>query len=314
MSAPGPNEASRIRLLWHPQAQFAGYLLAEHPDPEGGRRAVLRTSAMVPGIGPLEALFSGDAEFAVASPSHLLESSRAADGVMLLTIQQASALVYPAHREHGIGCLEDLRGRRIAVWPGNEDLELRWMLQRAGVPPQAVARVPMPDTVAPFRRGEVDCAQMTVYHELHEVTEGEGRCDDLVLFRAEQVGASLLKDGLFTTRRLADREPERVQQVVDAVLHGWARAFADPRGAVDACLLARPELRRDAQAHQLEVIRSLAGAGCAPEHGLGYPDPAHVERAARAMTDLGHPVAVDPARVVRAEFWRRAPRYPAPVA
>lgn len=311
MTAPAPLRIARIRLLWHPQAQFAGYLLAEQAGLGANRGVALRTSPMVPGTGPMAALLSGDAEFAVASPSHLLESGRGGDVVMLLAIQQSSALVYPAHRCHGIERLTDLRGRRVAVWPGNEDLELRWMLARAGVPPDEVERVPVPDTVAPFRRGEVDCAQMTVYHELHEI-EGDGS-GDVVLFSASTFGASLLKDGLFTTRRLADESPDLVQAVVDAVLQGWATAFATPDRAVDACLRARPGLDRDGQARQLAVIRSLAAAGCALVRGLGYPDPEHVVRAARAMADLGHPVDADVARMVRPEFWSGAPRHPAPV-
>lgn len=312
-TAPARHAVARIRLLWHPQAQFAGYLLAEQAGLGADRGVELRTSPMVPGVGPLEALFAGDTEFAVASPSHLLESPRAADAVMLLAIQQASALVYPAHRRHGIERIADLRGRRVAVWPGNEDLELRWMLERAGVPADAVERVPAADTVAPFVRGEVDCAQMTVYSELHEVAEGDGHSDDLVLFSASSVGASLLKDGLFTTRRLADEAPGLVQAVVEAVLQGWAVAFADADRAIDACLRARPGLERGAQAHQLSVIRSLASTGCARVLGLGYPDPEHLVRAARAMAELGHPASVDPLHAVRSEFWQRAPRHSAPV-
>jgi glycine/D-amino acid oxidase-like deaminating enzyme/ABC-type nitrate/sulfonate/bicarbonate transport system substrate-binding protein len=298
-----------IRLLWHAQAQFAGYLVAEH-ERLGERRGIAIANSPIDfSRSGLDALLAGEVEFAVASPSHLLESGRAAELVLVLAIQQDSALAYPARRARGIDKLADLAGRRVAVWPGGEDLELRWMLQKGGVAPEAIVRVATNDTVAPFLAGDVDCAQMTVYHELRHVIGALGE-DDITLFRAADVDAALLKDGLLTTRRMIIEQSDVVQAVVDTVLEGWAIAFAEPARAIDACMRANPVLQQDDQLEQLDAIRALALRGAGVAYGLGYPrSRAHGARRARAGRSGPSPVPDDLIRGATAPaFWLDAQR------
>jgi sarcosine oxidase subunit beta len=240
----------RIRLLWHPQPQFAGYLLAQHEGYAAARDIALTCVPMDGSAGPIEALRSGACEFAVASPAHMLESDAPEELVMLLAVQQTSALCYGVHRAAGIASASDLAGKRIAVWPGGEDLELRWMLQRAHVPAGAATLVPVNDTVAALANGDVDGAQMTTYHEVFEL---EHRVDSLAAYAfldAASYGAALLKDGLFARRRWVAEHPDLVQAVIDAVLEGWTVAFAQPEVAIGRCAAlrrhahARPRLSR----------------------------------------------------------------------
>jgi NitT/TauT family transport system substrate-binding protein len=302
----------RIRLLWHPQPQFAGYLVAER----------LRLAAMhgvelvcVPldfDLGTVAAVLSGDCAFAVASPSHMLESAAPEELVLLLAIQQESSLVYPARRSDGIARLTDLAGHRIAVWPGGEDLELRWMLHRAGMTLDSVTRVPADDTVAALVAGEVSCAQMTTYHELHvlerALAEAGSSLDEFVLLRAAELGAGLLKDGLIGRRDWIDAHLLETQAVIDAVLMGWTRSFDDPVTAVDICAATRPDMSRDEHRRQLQDIRMLSTNGAAVTRGLGYPASTHMVRAAAALTELeGRRPIADPRRLVDDRFWGKAP-------
>lgn len=303
-----PLEDVAVNLLWHPQAQFAGYLWAEHRNLGAAQGFALRNTPLEFGVGPVQSVLDGNSLFGVASPAHLLESPCAGELVMLLAIQQDSALVYPVQRASGIASLADLAGRRVGVWPGHEDLELRWMLHRAGLSPDAAIRVPMNDTVGPFLRGEVDCAQMTLYHELHQVIEHGLSEDQLRIFRPAEFGAALIKDGFFTTRRLVEARPGFVQQVVNAVLQGWVEAFARPEDAVAICVASWQGLDESGQRTQLADIRALVACGATLTQGLGYPDPEHMRRAAAALGDLGRPVpAALAARMIDERFWRAAP-------
>lgn len=296
-----------VNLLWHPQAQFAGYLVAERLDlgrPWGVR---IETSPLTFGVGPVKSVLQGDSLFGVASPSHLLKADPMALR-LLMVFQQESPLVYPVRKESGIEVLADLAGRKVGVWPGGEDLELRWMLHRAGLAPDAVERIPMGDTVTPFLAGETDSAQVTLYHELHLIEDGGLGLDRLRLFRAADQDAALIKDGFFTSRKLVDEEPDFVQAVVNSVLAGWAHAFQQPGEAVAICAAAWPGLTVESQARQFADIRALTFYGATLTHGIGYPEPLHVERAARALTDLGqapNPAAV--AGLIASDFWTTAP-------
>ena len=298
----------RIRLLWFPQAQFAGYLLAEQETrlEENGPRIICQGADL--STGPTTALLQGECEFAVASPAHILESGASADLVWLLTIQQESPLVYPVSRTSGIENPGDLSGCRVAVWPGNEDLELQWMIARAGLDANRVRLLPVADTVAAYLGGEADCAQMTTYHELHQLEAALPGREEFRLLRAADQGIGLLKDGLIARRDYVEKNETLVQDVVCAVLAGWTLAFTDTEAAIEACLAVRPELDREDQARQLEDIRVLSRNGATRSHGLGYPDPAHAESALAAAREtglLGSFVTASEMTVQR--FWHSVP-------
>lgn len=295
----------RIRLLWHKQAQFAGYLLAEELGLAEKHGVRILCQGLDFSCKHVNAIFEGQADMAVASPAHLLESRDPAALRWLLAIQQQSPLVYPARKADGITTLKDLAGRKAGVWPGHEDLELRWMLHRAGVPDAAVTRLPMPDTVAPFLAGETATGQMTCYHELHIVEETIPH-DELVIFDGRASGTQILKDGLIAPAQLVAGAPEVVQAVVDAVLEGWTIAFDDPERAIAACLRARPERSHAEESAQLAAIRALSLTGATLSEGLGFPDPAHMDAAALAMRDV-EGAAPDTTGLRDARFWQAAP-------
>jgi ABC-type nitrate/sulfonate/bicarbonate transport system substrate-binding protein len=297
----------RIRLLWHPQAQFAGYHVAEQHGLAAAAGVAIACEPIVFGESAADAVVSGKVEMAVASPSHLLESRDPAALAFILAIQQASPLVYPAKRASGVARLADLEGRKVGVWPGHEDLELRWMLRRAGVDDRAVERVPVDDTVAALVEDRVAAAQMTIYHELHQAERRLGH-DALLAFGAAPLGAALLKDGLLARKDWLARNAAVAQAVVDAVLQGWTIAFTDEAAALAACAVARPDMPREEQAAQLRDIRALSLRGATLAQGLGYPDPDHVARVLQAMreVELTAPT-LDPADVADLRFWRAAP-------
>lgn len=295
----------RIRLLWHKQAQFAGYLLAEELGLGNDAGVQIVCEGLDFSCKHVNAVLEGRTEMCVASPAHLVESSDPAALRWLLAIQQKSPLVYPARRSDGIETLADLAGKRAGVWPGHEDLELRWMLSRAGLPDDAVTRVEMPDTVAPFLTGETATGQMTCYHELHMV-EHAIPPEDLVIFDGKDTGCGILKDGLIASAALVEEEPGVVQAVVNAVLEGWTMAFDDPARAVAACLAVRPDRSAPEEEAQLAAIRALSLTGATLSEGLGFPDPDHIESAVTAMRELGETVpATEGLRDAR--FWQAAP-------
>ncbi|WP_138933397.1 ABC transporter substrate-binding protein [Roseovarius arcticus] len=296
----------RIRLLWHKQAQFAGYLLAEKLQLARKAGVEIVCEGLDFSCKHVASILTGQAEMAVASPAHLLESASPDRLRWLMTIQQKSPLVYPARRSDGISKLVDLRGRKVGVWPGGEDLEFRYMLHRSGIADADVERVEMRDTVTPFLNGETASGQMTVYHELHAV-EDRIMADDLVVFDATTLYCSILKDGLVADAALCREAPEVVQAVVDAVLEGWTIAIEDPEQALDACCEARPDMGRSSQAQQLQQILDLSLIGATRTHGLGYPDLAHMNQAAEAMRCVeGHAPDTGPLRDAR--FWNTAPK------
>ena len=99
-----------------------------------------------------------------------------------------------------------------------------------------------------------------------------------------------------------------MQAVVDTVLEGWTRAFADRAAAVQACVKLGHGLEPSGQSRQLDDIHALAYPPGGPPRPLGYPDYAHLERAVNAKRALGLPVSAAAARDgIDARFWQAAP-------
>lgn len=299
----------RLRLLWHPQPQFAGALVAQHEGIAARHGIALDCQPMSFEEGPVDAVLNGNAEMCIASPSHLLESRDPGALSYILTIQQDSPLIYPALTAHGVQGLADLAGKRIAVWPGGEDLELRWMLARAGLGGDAVDLVPTGDTVGALLAGEVTCAQMTDYHEYPEYLEKGGRAGDVVAFRARDTGQALLKDGLIARRDWLARHPETAQATVNALLEGWGAALSDRAATIALCRRLRPDLDEAHQALQYDRLREIILVGNTLTHGLGYPAPDHLTRPIRAMHETGEPEPGAPAEdFLDGRFWAAAPQ------
>ncbi len=276
----------RLRLLWYPQAQFIGALLAEHSEIASQYGIELECQPVDFDEGPISAILSNHADLCVASPSHIFESSKPESLVFLLTFQQSSSLVYLARRDHGIDNIHCLAGKRIAVWPGSEDLELRWMLHKAGVPSSDIEFVPTGDTVQMLLSGEVSCAQMTTYNEYIEYLEhGGNEINTLTLF-ARDYGADLIKDGIVATRSWLEADPDRAQAVVDSILAGWMHSLDFPDKAIELCMKLRPDVDRQFHWMQFNDIKNLINCGATSSHGLGFPDIRHLRQSAKAVADL----------------------------
>jgi NitT/TauT family transport system substrate-binding protein len=300
-------KTATVRLLWYPQPQFAGVILAERLGLARARGVEIVTQPIDFARPPVAAVLAGEADFCIASPAHALESTAPDQLFVLLVVQQDSPLAYPARRADGIARLADLAGRRAAVWPGNEHLELRAMLAAGGVPPDSLSYVAVPDTVETWLAGGAELAQTTVYHELPHLLHGVG-AEEIVVFRGRDQGIDLAKDGLIVRRDRAEADPLLTQAVVDAILEGWTLALKDPDAAIAACRAARPDMPEGDQREQLAAILGLIRSGANLDHGLGYPDPAHAARAADAMrlADPGHrPPSL--ARLCNTQFWNAAP-------
>jgi NitT/TauT family transport system substrate-binding protein len=278
-----------MSLLWKLQAQFAGYALARDEIPE---------LELVPrrlDASPTDSVLSGEVEFAVAAPAHVLQRGRRAEELVLVALFMSRSPIRLVGLRRGVGArLEAIQRARVGVWEG-EDLEVRAMLLANNVSLDAVAFVPMGDDVRPLLRGDVDLLQATTYEELPRLVREGAATDDLVVHDPASWGVDVAKDGLFVRADVLARDRELVTSVVGASARGWRRAVEERPRAIEAVLALQPDLDEALQREQLDRIADLVD----PARPLGRPDVAEVERARRVLrlvgADPGTKVPVDPA-------------------
>jgi NitT/TauT family transport system substrate-binding protein len=314
-SAGVPGTRVRLQLKWVPQAQFAGYYLAQARGYYAAEGLDVTILPGGPDVTPEAVVAAGDADFGIDWLSSLLASrDQGLDLLNIAQLFQRSSLTELTWRDSGIATIADLRGRRVGVWCCGNQYDLFAALSQAGIDPTNPADVQIVDQpfdMTLFLQHQVDAAAATTYNELGQVLEtinpATGRLytlADLNVLRMEDVGTGMLEDGLFTTAGwLADAGHREVAiRFLRASLRGWIGCRDMPEACVQATLAQETALGAGHQAWMLNEVNALIWP--APL-GIGVMNPASYARTV-AIAQASGVIAAAPAGTVSRDDLVRA--------
>ena len=262
----------RILMQWSPQAQFAGFIMAQEKGffREAGLPAVRILWSKL-GDKPIERLCAGEVEFATAwLTTALLRQIEGLDPVNIGQYMQKSATMMVARNNRGIAKPEDLTGKVLLSWGGDFDSEFKMFLAAFNIKPKAV--FPLSASLAPMLQGAADASQAMYYNEYHSLLERGLRKEDMVVFHFADFGLNFVGDGLFTSSRYRDAHPEICAAINAAIVKGWAYAFKHEEETLDAVLRYAEAnsivTNRNHQRWMLRVVQDLITyrVGSAPEN------------------------------------------------
>jgi NitT/TauT family transport system substrate-binding protein len=255
--------------------------------------------------GPLQiqALGTGDLDFGYIGPGAIwLPASGQAKIVAVNTLGQADRVVAQA----GIGSIEDLRGRTVAIPEGTSgDMILTLALQKAGMTKADVQIVPMEPSaiITALSSKQVDAAGIwypalaTVKQQVPDLVELAKNQDfeETVAFPTAFVAGNDVVSG----------EPEKVSRVLKVLREAIAIRAANPDQAVqltaDFNALDPAQVQADAdnvQVLSLEEIDRLTEDGTIDKWFAGLGD---------YFVDAGKlPTAVDPAQYYTGDLFLQA--------
>ncbi|ADC63017.1 ABC transporter substrate-binding protein [Allochromatium vinosum] len=287
-SAPAATRTPlRLMLAWQPQAQFAGYYVAQAHGfyREAGIEASLLS--MGHARSPRAALETGEVDLAVLWLSTAIEAR--AEGVPLVNVAQLfqrSSVVLIARSSSNVHRLSDINGRRVGVWRNDPALPIEALLRTRGL---EVKRVPQSQTVNLFLRGGVEAMSGMLYNEYHLLINAGLEPEALTVFRLSEYGIDFPEDGLYALEQTQREKSAAITAFVAATRRGWEQAFADPEGALDLVLqhqrAARVPANRIHQRWMLEQIHAVMGDP--GEHGWDWRlHPEDVDRVGEALQHL----------------------------
>lgn len=302
---------STLQLGWVFQGEWVGYLVGVskgYYTDEGINLTVLPGG---PDLQPVRMVASGDIEFGTAWPSAVM--SIRAQGVPIVLIYQGpqdSVMVYIAKKERGITDLAHIMGKTFGVWVGFVDFEAKAMLSKANLDPNNVEWYPQKFSMVEFYENRIDVASATTHNELHIVLDAGYSLNDLTVFRASDVGANLIADGIIVSEDLIKEEPDLIQGFVNATARGWKYACTNPEEATNIILDWAPDLDRRKQLIQTVETCMLHVSHGAEKHGFGYLDFDDIERVQQILVDTDQLKApIDLAPAITNKFWKKIPNH-----
>jgi len=273
-----------LRLNWQPQTEHAGFFVAMW----NGYYEELGLNVTIEPAGPeLQAVpqvAAGSDDFGLTEPHNvIIGRSKGIPLVEVMQVQHDAYLRYVAKKANGIEKLEDVEGKIASLWFGGGEYEFLAMLNSVGLSDQEVEVIAQRAGMAPFFEDEVDVASVTLFNELQQVYAEGYTDDDITIFSGKDFGVGLVADGLFTTEKLIEEQPEVVQAFVTGSIRGWQYAYENPEETAQMFVDNFPDLDYDKMLVMMNVINDLNTVGKGGEMGFGYMDKSYFETGKEVM-------------------------------
>lgn len=289
----GEPKRAALVLQWQPQAQFAGFYVAQE---KGFYREAGVELTIIPGgqdVVASQLLAQGRAQFATMFLATGVErrANQKSGGlpvVHLAQLVQRSALMIVTRASSGIREPKDLDGKRMSIWDNEFRLQPLALFQRLGIHP---VLLPQSSTLGLFLRGGVDAASAMWYNEFHTLLSCGLEPEDLRVFFYRDLDLNFPEDGIYALEKTLKADPELCRAVVAASLRGWEYAFAHPEEALDIVLSRMREahvpVSRVHQRFMLARMRDVMLPAAAGDTPLGVLRREDFDRVAKTLSSLG---------------------------
>lgn len=280
-----------VQLKWLPQAQFAGYYVAQSKGYYKAEGLDVTIKPGGPDVSPVQVIAGNGADVVVNWMPDALAAREA--GVPLVNIAQVfdqSGLMLTCKKAAGVSSPKDFKGKTLGVWyGGNEYPFLNWMAKLGYKPGKDVTILKQGFNVDPLLQNQAACISTMIYNEYWQLVDAGIKESDLVTFFYEKEGVASLEDGLYVLEsRLKDPAfVARMGKFLKATFKGWNDAVKDPAAAARIVVSAdmSGSASEKVQKRQMENVAKLITT--AGTDKIGYLEPAAYERTVKVLLAAG---------------------------
>ncbi|MFQ5345126.1 MAG: ABC transporter substrate-binding protein [Mariprofundus sp.] len=273
----------RLQLKWKHQFQFAGYYAALEKGFYADEGLDVRLIEGGPDHAPVQELLDGDVQYAVGDAGALLTRAEGYPVVVVASIFQHSPQVIYTLAD--VKSLQDLFGKRVMMQHGNLTIEVKAMLEHAGLSRPDYVRIPigsLEDLVA----GRTDAWPGYSTNEGF-VLKQLGIA--FQIFRPLDYGIDFYGDALLTTEAEVVSHPERVAALRRATIRGWKYALAH-KPEIIALIKKKYDSQHKSVAHltyEASAIEDLMFQNIVP---IGFSNMDRWHEIAAVFENMGQPV------------------------
>ncbi|WJV67030.1 ABC transporter substrate-binding protein [Pectobacteriaceae bacterium CE70] len=284
-------EKVTLQLKWLPQAQFAGYYVAQA---KGYYKDEGLDVTIKPGgtdISPVQVIAGKSADVIVDWMPDALAAREA--GVPLVNIAQIfdrSGMMLTCRKSSGVTTPADLKGKTLGVWfGGNEYPFFNWMNKLGYKPGVDINVLKQGFNVDPLLQNQAACISTMNYNEYWQLIDAGMKKEDLVTFPYEDEGVSTLEDGLYVLGpNLKDKAfVAKMAKFLKASYKGWNEAVNHQEEAAKIVVSedASGSATVAVQQRQMENVAKLITNANTPK--IGYLDPAAYRRTVDVLLNSG---------------------------
>ncbi|MCD6502491.1 ABC transporter substrate-binding protein [bacterium] len=257
-------QAMKVTFIpnWYPEAEFAGYFLAENAGYYDALNLNVDIINYSPDYNIADSLAAGVVDFAVVSMAEFIDARKSGLNLVVLgTIFQIEPSVFIVKEGSGIGSPADFEGKRIvcknAFWRG----VIERVISTAGLSLGDVKLVDGANDISEFFKGDIDI--WTGYAQ-DEPIEVEMAGIDARTIYAYDYGVSDYEGIMVVDDALVEKRPDVVVAFLSASLRGWDEAIRRPEDALDAIAVFQPGLSLTFQRKAMREIVPFVHTGEQP--------------------------------------------------
>ena len=239
-ATPAPRSVT-LALQWIPQAQFAGYYMAQEKGIYAKYGLDVTFLQGGPNLSSMDALLSNQADFATTWLTTAIQARLENKPIIhLAQLVQRTSLILITKKSSGITDPSQIAGKRVGIWGADFAIPPRALFQLYNI---IVEEIPQSASMNLFLRGAIDVASAMWYNEYHLVLNSGVDPDELNTFFLDQYGLNFPEDGIYCREKTVDEDPSFCSAFVRASLEGWEYAFANEEETLNVVM------RRADEAH-----------------------------------------------------------------
>ncbi|MFY9142819.1 ABC transporter substrate-binding protein [Sulfuricurvum sp.] len=217
------NEKVTLQLSWLHQFQFAGFYAAKEQGYYRDAGLDVTINDAHNKLDPLQAVMSGNAQYAVGHTSIVIDSMKNSPIVLMAAMFQSSPMMLLVREDSGIKSAKDLRGKRIMLTSdAASGVEIQAMLRSVGLSPKDYILQPHSFDPYSLARNETDAMASYLSNEPFFLEKMGVKTR---VIHPKEYGFDFYSDILFSTQEEYAKHPERMNAFYDASIRGWLWAF-----------------------------------------------------------------------------------------
>ena len=254
ISAYSSNEKIRVQLSWHHQFQFAGYYAAIAKGFYQNKGIDVELNPIQQGMSPVTEVINNRAQFSLSGVGLLVDLVEGKKISAIAATFQNSPKVFLTTELSKIKQIQDIKGKRVMLSPGNQSLELLVLLKKVELMHE-IDRLESSFNINDLVKGNTDIFNAYLSNEPYQL---EHMGVKPKIFNPKDYGIDFYGDVIFATQKYIKENPEIVAAFHEATIEGWKYAINHPEELINIILKDYKTTKtKDHLRYEANIIREL---------------------------------------------------------